>query len=124
MKIKNSEQSRNVIKRDDLRSFLWSKNITTTSVTYKQIRKLHRILREKLKDSGLYDGTFRMRRIGTKNYKFLTCTSGNFEKREAVSFNPDGFIGFAGWADNKNIVPILDGVYKWALEITEELVSK
>ena len=35
---------------------------------------------------------------------FLYMNSHYFERREAISFNGDGFIGFAGWADvgNKN----------------------
>lgn len=43
----------------------------------------------------------------------ITCSSYYFEKREAVTFGRDGFIGFGGWADDKNIVPILDGFVKW-----------
>jgi hypothetical protein len=37
----------------------------------------------------------------------------NWDKRECVSFNTDGFIGFAGWADNNNIIPILNAVGLW-----------
>ena len=44
---------------------------------------------------------------------FMECCTDQWECREAVSFNHDGFVGFAGWADNRNIRPILDGVEEW-----------
>ena len=44
---------------------------------------------------------------------YQTCSTDQWEGREAVSFNRDGFIGFAGWADSSNVRPILDGVEKW-----------
>lgn len=37
----------------------------------------------------------------------------HFENREAITFNKDGFIGFAGWADRTNIVPIITAFNKW-----------
>lgn len=44
---------------------------------------------------------------------FLYCNGGYFVKREAISFNEDGFIGFAGWASSYNEKPFLDAFYKW-----------
>ena len=39
--------------------------------------------------------------------------SNHFNRREAISFNPDGFIGFAGWSDSTNIQPFLRAFDKW-----------
>ena len=36
-----------------------------------------------------------------------------FEDREAISINPDGFIGFAGWADSRNERPVVCAVARW-----------
>ena len=44
---------------------------------------------------------------------FLYVNSHYFEQRECISFNSDGFIGFAGWADTGNTNPILRAFLKW-----------
>lgn len=36
-----------------------------------------------------------------------------FEDREAISINPDGFVGFAGWADSRNERPFLVAFARW-----------
>lgn len=43
----------------------------------------------------------------------------HFEEREAISFNRDGFIGFAGWADSTNVQPFLSAFVKWCDLIAE-----
>lgn len=40
-----------------------------------------------------------------------------FTDREAITFNHDGFIGFAGWADGTNVTPFLEAFEKWVDEI-------
>lgn len=44
---------------------------------------------------------------------FLRVSGSYFQGREAVSFNADGRIGFAGWADDRNVQPFLRGFYCW-----------
>ena len=44
---------------------------------------------------------------------YLFMDSHYFRGRECVSFNPDGFIGFAGWADSWNLNPIKRAFLKW-----------
>ena len=39
-----------------------------------------------------------------------------WQGREAVSFNGDGFIGIAGWADDNNVQPFLRGFMRWLKE--------
>ena len=36
--------------------------------------------------------------------------------REAISFNSDGFIGFCGWADTQNSQPFLNAFRRWMTE--------
>lgn len=47
---------------------------------------------------------------------FLRVTGFYFSGREAISFNADGFIGFAGWADDTNVQPFLRGFMRWLKE--------
>ncbi len=53
----------------------------------------------------------------TSNGKITSCflymNSHYFTEREAISFNRDGFIGFAGWADQGNVNPLLRAFLRW-----------
>lgn len=44
---------------------------------------------------------------------FLYVDSHYFTKRECISFNESGFIGFAGWASECNVRPMILGFIKW-----------
>ena len=48
---------------------------------------------------------------------FLYMNSHYFTERECISFNPDGFIGIAGWADFGNSNPIKRAFIKWCDEL-------
>jgi hypothetical protein len=43
----------------------------------------------------------------------------HYDDREAVTFNRDGFIGFAGWADNESVQPVLAGFAEWIKEVKQ-----
>lgn len=47
---------------------------------------------------------------------FLRVSGFYFSGREAISFNEDGFIGIAGWADDTNVKPFLRAFHKWVCE--------
>lgn len=51
---------------------------------------------------------------------FLYMNSHYFTQRECISFNQDGFIGFAGWADTGNKNPILRAFLKWCDVLKEQ----
>lgn len=42
-----------------------------------------------------------------------------FTRRECISFNRDGFIGFAGWADQGNTNPLLRAFLEWCNYLVE-----
>lgn len=42
-----------------------------------------------------------------------------FTRRECISFNRDGFIGFAGWADQGNTNPLLRAFLEWCKYLAE-----
>jgi hypothetical protein len=44
---------------------------------------------------------------------YLFVNSHYFTQRECISFNRNGFIGFAGWADQGNTNPILRAFLAW-----------
>lgn len=44
---------------------------------------------------------------------FVRVDGPYFEDREAISFNANGFVGIAGWADSKNRVPFLRAFETW-----------
>lgn len=55
--------------------------------------------------------------IGQTIESAFICVDGDYFKgREAISFNSDGFIGFAGWADDKNVQPFLRAFVLWVVE--------
>lgn len=47
---------------------------------------------------------------------FLRVSSRYFSGREAISFNADGFIGFAGWASSGTVQPFLRAFFKWVTQ--------
>ena len=50
---------------------------------------------------------------------FIYMNSHYFTRRECISFNRDGFIGFAGWADQGNTNPILRAFLEWCDYLAE-----
>lgn len=48
---------------------------------------------------------------------YLYFNSHYFTRREAISFNQDGFIGFAGWADDGNLNPLKRAFLAWCDQI-------
>ena len=98
--------------RDHAREEFARAGITTDNVSLQIIAPLWAAINKRMVDSGCFRGTFCLIKLGkdTKDIKYLRCKAFYFDDREAVSFNSDGFIGFAGWASNTNIRPILDGV--------------
>ena len=52
-------------------------------------------------------------RNGMIREAYLFVNSFYWNQREAISFNKDGFIGFAGWADDLNVKPICEAFLEW-----------
>lgn len=51
---------------------------------------------------------------------FLYMNSHYFTRREAISFNENGFIGFAGWADQGDVNPLLRAFLHWCDYLAED----
>lgn len=109
---------------DEARQHFKDCGLDYSVLTKENIRRLRIILADKLKESGLFNGTYRMNpkykvyEHKTLGFCFeLTCRAYYFDKREAITFNHDGFIGFAGWASSHNVAPIIGGFIQWCKEL-------
>ena len=56
---------------------------------------------------------FKYKPNGTLKEGYLYVNSQYFRQREAISFNSDGFIGFCGWADDRNTPIIVNAFIEW-----------
>jgi hypothetical protein len=58
----------------------------------------------------------------TKNFSGvgLTVQGVYFSRREAITFNEDGFIGLCGWASGYHQEPFITGFVRWCDEIRVE----
>jgi len=88
------------------------------------LRLLRRLINLEMIRSGLMKSSYRCYRgvvfqnAGTDRFfAGIRCSAFYFDRREAVSFNRDGFIGFAGWSDDTNVQPILRGFVAWVGEM-------
>lgn len=50
---------------------------------------------------------------GSITEAYLFMNSHYYTRRECISFNKDGFIGFAGWADDGNSNPLRRAFLEW-----------
>lgn len=109
--------------RDEARKAFSDAGLTYAVISRESIQRLRKLINQRMKDSGCFKGSYRCWQRGMIRltqwgvYAEIKCRSENWESREAVSFNTDGFIGFAGWADNKNIQPVILGFMDWLKEI-------
>lgn len=53
---------------------------------------------------------------GAIHEAYLRVDGRYWQGREAISFNADGFIGIAGWADDNNVQPFLRAFMRWLKE--------
>lgn len=118
-----STAKRCAMKRNEAREDFKAAGLTYDVLSLSSLQRLRNLINDRMKESSLIQGTFRCRQRAvvkeTKRgrYAELRCKAYYFDDREAVTFNTDGFIGFAGWADDENIVPIVEGFKAWVKEI-------
>lgn len=119
---------------NEAREYFASKGLTYDSITEGDILILSMMLEKELKKSNKSGETsvstmtlskkidMKKKSNGHIICSFLYMNCHYFTRREAISFNRDGFIGFAGWADQGNTNPLLRGFLKWCdyLEEGEE----
>lgn len=106
--------------RCEVREKLSNAGININSITDQDLLLLRRILSKHLRRSGIYYGTAKLVRI-KKDLGFIEMKTEEWSCREAISFNRDGFIGIAGWADKDNVKPIIEAMIEWCATIESSI---
>ncbi|CAM2142576.1 hypothetical protein JF533_18790 [Bacillus subtilis] len=120
----NSEEARNYF----VQKGLSYEDITEGDVCV-LVMLLNKHVKQAVKANKMSIDTMRMSQKIKSKYKtngtlkscYLYINSHYFTQREAISFNPDGFIGFAGWADSGNRQPIIGAFVEWVDYLGEQL---
>ena len=115
----------------EARQYFRDKGLSYHDITEGDILSLLMLLNLEIKKSNkageTSDSTMHMsskidmkkRTNGTIIKCFLYINSHYFTQREAISFNEDGYIGFAGWADQGNTNPLLRAFLRWCDNLSE-----
>lgn len=108
----------------------FNNSFTYKDITRADINKLHEMvtyeLEKAVKDRTVLESMVVHPKVRTRFYNtklqhaYMYVDSHYFTKRECISFNRSGFIGFAGWADDKNRRPILIGFNNWCKYLKEK----
>ena len=112
--------------RDGARAAFAASGHTYDVLSLGSLEVLRRRIDGEMKRAGLMHGKLRMSKVcrldTTPNgtHAQLRCKAHYFEDREAVTFGADGFIGFAGWADDINIQPILTAFISWVATLASQ----
>lgn len=113
-----------VCSTEEAREYFKAKGLTYDDITEGDILALVLLLNKHLKAANKDDETsvtihlsskmdIKKKSNGSIKTCFLYVNSHYFTRRECISFNADGFIGFAGWADQGNTNPILRAFMEW-----------
>lgn len=113
-----------VCTNDEARQYFKDKGLTYADITDGDILTLTMMLNQEIKKSNKAEKTsctmrlsekidIKHRSNGSVTACYLYMNSHYFTRREAISFNRDGFIGFAGWADQGNVNPLLRAFLRW-----------
>ena len=114
-----------VCTNNEARNYFNEKGLSYKDITEGDIAVLIIFLNEEFKQSNKTGETsvntmhlsakvdIKSRQNGSIISAFLYLNSHYFTRRECISFNRDGFIGFAGWADDGNLNPIRRAFLRW-----------
>lgn len=121
-----------VCTNNEARDYFAGKGLSYDDVTEGDILTLVMLLNKHIKKANKDCETsmgsmYLSRRIDIKrktNGSLISCylyvNSHYFERRECISFNADGWIGFAGWADQGNTNPILRAFIEWCDQLAAD----
>jgi hypothetical protein len=118
---------------DQAREYFKSKNLTYNDITEGDICVLVMLLNKHIKrackNNEMSVDTMTMSEKIKSKYTthgrlkecYLFMNSHYFTRRECISFNRDGFIGFAGWSGDANLKPIIKAFVEWCDCISKEV---
>lgn len=108
--------------RQDARDAWTRSGLTYAALTPQALERLRVLIDAEVQGGEYLRGTFRAtrkpKRLRCGSYD-IRCTAWYFKGRQArqcVTFEPSGFIGFAGWSDDTNIQPIIRAFMTWVDE--------
>ncbi len=108
--------------RQEARDAWASSGLTYAALTPQALERLRALIDAEVQSGEYLRGTFRAnhkpKRLRCGSYD-IRCTAWYFKGRQArqcVTFEPSGFIGFAGWSDDTNIQPIIRAFMAWVDE--------
>lgn len=119
------------ITREQARKYFSHVGLNFGHITLTRIRKLHALLDERLKASGIFDKSlhcnkdigFQFTDEGGMSNATIKCNANYFNGRQAIEFEENGFIGFAGWSDDHAVKPILEAFVEWCDLIKKEVLA-
>lgn len=121
--------------RDEARDYFTSKGLTYSDIQKGDIELLMTIVQKHLdrRNETITDTQMKINkrlkkpsfeRNGRLKQCELTMRSHYFNSREAIHFNANGFIGFAGWADDVNVAPLTVAFKEWVDGLALALSSR
>ena len=123
MEVKTTEQAREYFKNKKIDYSILNK----TNRDY-----LRQLVSEELEKQNKGDGTFvKIRQqlksdLLTQDSKTImyniSCKGSWFDKRQGITFQRDGFIGFAGWSGSYHVEPFIKAFIKWCDVVSFEPV--
>lgn len=118
---------------DEARQYFKNKGLTYSVLNTQSIKILKNLIQKEINkiknvtsDYILVDIN-RLRPVASQlknGWVEITVKGTYFDNREAITFNRDGFIGFAGWACTENTKPFIDGFIKWCDKLATTAISK
>lgn len=138
MEDKEYDYMNKVTPNQEARDYFTNKGLTYADVTKVRFNKLVEILQTYLDkrnqeqnnivDTYKKDYTYKMDKCiynkPTKKRPYMTAyihvKVDNYSVREGISFNSDGWIGFAGWASTYNTILFTEAFKKWVNWVVKE----
>ncbi len=107
--------------RDEARKRWAASGLSYGVLTEASVARLRKIIDAEMRASGAIRGTLRAGRARVweslgDTVADIRCKAFYFTDRQAVTFERGGFVGFAGWADDSNVQPILRAFVAWVDE--------
>ena len=112
--------------RKEVREAYANSGLTKEPLTFVRMNSLRDAINKHMLSPDYFDGTYHMKhhsniKMHSNGCVSMRCQAHYFDDREAVTFNRDGFVGFAGWADDGNVQPVLRGFMDWIASEQGEL---
>lgn len=119
------------ITREQARNYFTHAGLNYGQITLTKIKKLQELLDFHLNASGVFRASmscdkkidFKFTDDGGMAHASIKCSADYFKGRQAVDFEKNGFIGFAGWSDSQALKPILEAFVEWCDLMKQEVAA-